>query len=328
MKRTISFVLALLLVLFSFSACGAEKTEEQPVQKTVRLATLKGPTGIGTVKLMEQNEASKTTNKYEVTLCSDPTEILSGIVGNNFDVAACPLNMASVLHNKTQGNVQILAVNTLGTLYLVSTQEISSIKDLAGKTIVAAGKGASPEYVLNYLLEKNGIADKVTVEYKSEHAEVATLATAATAEDSTLYLLPEPNVTVTSLKNSALKVALDLSKEFEAQSGVALAMGCIVARKDYIDANQDAVKAFLKEYEKSVAYTADNLNGTAKLCEQYGIVPKEAVAKKAIPNCNITFKTGEEMQKIVNENLKVLFDANPKSVGGKLPGEELFYVAK
>ena len=225
MKKVVSVFLALLMVL-SLAACTGNEEEQTPAQKTaIRMATLKGPTGIGTAKLMADNDAGTAANQYTVTLCTDPTEVVSGIVAGTYDVAACPLNMASVLYNKTNGNIQMLAINTLGTMYLLSTQELTDISELAGKTIISAGQGATPEYVLNYLLEKNGLTDKVTVEYKSEHAEVATLAAAATADDDTFYLLPEPNVTSALLQNSALKNVLDLSKAFETASGVSLAMG-------------------------------------------------------------------------------------------------------
>lgn len=330
MQRSLAVILSVLLLL-SFAACGKDNAQNTPKEKqTVRLAMLKGPTGIGAARLMEQNEAEKTANIYEMNLLSDPTAVMSGFAGQGaeFDMAACPLNMASVLYNKTNGNVQILAVNTLGTLYLVSTQEIKSVKDLKGKTIIAAGQGASPEYVLNYLLEKNGVKEDVTVEFKSEHAEVATLAASATEKDNTIYLLPEPNVTVTQMKNPALKYTFDLSKSFEEVSGVALAMGCIVVKKDFAEQNPEAIKAFLTEYEQSVLYTSEHLDETAALCEKYEIIPKAPIAKKAIPRCSITFKVGDEMKKIVTENLNVLKNANPKAIGGNLPGEDFYYAAK
>lgn len=325
MKKVVSVFLALLMVL-SLAACTGNEEEQTPAQKTaIRMATLKGPTGIGTAKLMADNDAGTAANQYTVTLCTDPTEVVSGIVAGTYDVAACPLNMASVLYNKTNGNIQMLAINTLGTMYLLSTQELTDISELAGKTIISAGQGATPEYVLNYLLEKNGLTDKVTVEYKSEHAEVATLAAAATADDDTFYLLPEPNVTSALLQNSALKNVLDLSKAFETASGVSLAMGCIVAKKDFVQQNKAAIDAFLAEYQKSVEYTSTNLDDTATLCETYGIIPKAAVAKQAIPRCSIAFVTGSEMKTVATENLNVLLAASAQSVGGKLPGDGFWY---
>lgn len=325
MKKGISLLLAVLLVL-SLAACGANTDETASDTKTVvRMATLKGPTGIGTAKLWADDDAGKANNDYTVTLCTDPTEVLNGVVEGSYDVAAVPLNMASVLYNKLNGGVQILAINTLGTLYMLATQELADISALEGKTIVTAGQGATPEYVLNYLLEKNGLTDKVTVEFKSEHAEVATLAAAAGADDQTVYMLPEPNVTATLIQNQALKTVLDVSSAFESASGVSLAMGCIVAKKEFVEQNQAAIDAFLTEYKASVEYTATNLDDTATLCETYGIIPKAAVAKQAIPRCSITCVTGADMQKIATENLNVLLAANPKAIGGALPADDFWY---
>lgn len=324
MKKVISLVLAVLMVL-SLAACGAKTEPNVDTKAVVRLATLKGPTGIGTAKLWADDDAGKTANDYTVTLCADPTEVLNGVVEGSFDVAAVPLNMASVLYNKLNGNVQMLAINTLGTLYMLSTQDVADISALAGKTVVTAGQGATPEYVLNYLLEKNGLTDKVTVEFKSEHAEVATLAAAAGADDQTVYMLPEPNVTASLLQNKALKNVLDVSAAFEAASGVSLAMGCIVAKKDFVEQNKTAIDAFLTEYKASVEYTETNLEDSAALCETYGIIPKAAVAKQAIPRCSITCVTGADMQKIATENFNVLLAANPKAIGGKLPADDFWY---
>ena len=325
MKKGISLLLAVLLVL-SLAACGANTDETASDTKTVvRMATLKGPTGIGTAKLWADDDAGKAKNEYTVTLCTDPTEVLNGVVEGSYDVAAVPLNMASVLYNKLNGGVQILAINTLGTLYMLATQDLADISALEGKTIVTAGQGATPEYVLNYLLEKNGLTDKVTVEFKSEHAEVATLAAAAGADDQTVYMLPEPNVTATLIQNQALKTVLDVSSAFESASGVSLAMGCIVAKKEFVEQNQAAIDAFLTEYKASVEYTATNLDDTATLCETYGIIPKAAVAKQAIPRCSITCVTGADMQKIATENLNVLLAANPKAIGGALPADDFWY---
>ncbi len=325
MKKGISLLLAVLLVL-SLAACGANTDGNASDTKTiVRMATLKGPTGIGTAKLWADDDAGKAKNDYTVTLCTDPTEVLNGVVEGSYDVAAVPLNMASVLYNKLNGGVQILAINTLGTLYMLSTQDLADISALEGKTVLTAGQGATPEYVLNYLLEKNGLTDKVTVEFKSEHAEVATLAAAAGADDQTIYMLPEPNVTASLLQNQALKTVLDVSSAFESASGVSLAMGCIVAKKEFVEQNKDAVDAFLTEYKASVAYTETNLDDTATLCETYGIIPKAAVAKQAIPRCSITCVTGADMQKIATENLNVLLAASPKAIGGALPADDFWY---
>lgn len=331
-RKILALLLAVVL-LFSLAACGNKSddtttasvapTAPTAVNANVNIAMLKGPTGIGAAKLMSDKDAGKALNNYNFTLSADPQEVLAGVVKGDFDIAACPLNVASVLYNKTQGNIQMLAINTLGTLYILSSDPaVTSIKDLAGKTVIAAGQGGTPEYVLDYLLEKNGVKGQVNVEFKSEHSEVATLATTG---EASIVLLPEPNVTAVTMKNQNMKIAVDLSKEFETASGVSLAMGCVVARKDFVENNKAAVEAFMYEYEKSVAYVNDDVAATSTLCETYGIIPKAAVAQKAIPNCSIKFVKGADMKTVATENLTVLFNANAKSVGGKLPADDFWY---
>ena len=248
--KKISALIIAVIMLLSFASCTIGDKTPKATNTQINITMLKGPTGIGAVKLMSDSDAGNTLNKYTFSLSSDPTDISGGIVNGSIDIAACPLNLASVLYKKTNGNVQMLAINTLGTLYIVSKDPtITKLADLEGKTIVTAGQGATPEYVLNYLLEKNGLTDKVTVEYKSEHAEVATLALSGEADT---VLLPEPNVTAVLSKSENFAVAVDLSKEFENVSGVSLAMGCIIARNDFVETNKAAVDAFLYEYKNSI----------------------------------------------------------------------------
>lgn len=330
MKKVISLVLVFTLML-CFAACGntdkeddTATTTEAPYQSvTMRVAGLSGPTGVGMAKLMADKDNGTAKNDYQFTLVSDPTEIVSGIVGKNYDIAACPINLASTLYNKLEGNLQVLSVNTKGVLYILENgNTINSLQDLAGKKLYATGQGSTPEYILNYLLEKSGIADKVTVEYVTSHDELATLAAAGKA---TIAMLPEPKVTAAMMQNADLRIALNLTEEFEKLSGETLLQGVVVARKDFVEANPEAIEMFLSEYEASIGYANSDVEATAALCETYGIIPKAAMAKKAIPNCNIAYIDGADMKSAVAANLQIFFDADKTSVGGKLPGDDFYY---
>lgn len=336
--KNIKKAVALLLVfatLFAFAACG--KTDEAEEPQTTKapeyqsvdmsIAGLAGPTGIGMVKLMSEQDAGNAKNNYKFTIVSDPQEIVAGLnnVEAPFDIAAAPVNLAASLYHKMKGNLQVLAINTKGVLYILENgNTINSIADLAGKTLYATGKGSTPEYILNYLLEKNGLTDKVTVEYKGNHDELAALAAAG---EVTIAMLPEPKVTSAMAQNSDLRIALNLTEEFEKVSGETLIQGVIVARKDFVTANPDAVRMFLQEYKASVDFVSADIDGTAALCEQYKIIPKAAVAKKAIPNCNITYIDGTDMKASVAANLQIFFDADAKSVGGQMPSDDFYYGA-
>lgn len=292
------------------------------------IASLKGPTSIGLVKLFSDSDAGNTVNKYNYSIYGTADEISTGMVKGDLDVAAVPCNLASVLYNKTEGQVVIAAVNTLGVLYIVEKgEELGSIADLKGKTIYTTGQGTTPEYTLRYLLSQNGLdPDKdVTIEFCSEASEV--VSTIATM-DSAVAMLPQPYVTVAQTKVDGLKVAFDVTEEWEkADKDSTVVTGVLIARKAFIEEHPEQFKAFLDEYKASAEYANSNVEDTAELVEKFDIF-KAAIAKKAIPECNVTFITGDDMKTKVSSYLKVLFDANPKAVGGKLPDDGIYYVAE
>ena len=325
MKKKLTLFLLLSLMISLLAGCSSNvKKEEASV--VAKVTALKGPTGMGLVKMIS-DENSKEEKDYEFAIANSVDEITPKIVNKEIDIAAVPANLASVLYNNTNGEVVTLAINTLGVLYVIENgNSINSIGDLKGKTIYSSGKGAIPEYSFNYILEQNGIDPNsdVTVEYKSEHTEC--LAALLNDEDG-IAVLPQPFVTTALSKSENLRIALDLTKEWENlknNNGSTLITGVVVARKEFVDKYPQKVASFLDEYKKSVDFTNNNLDEAAKLIEENGIVP-EAVAKKAVPYCNIVFINGEDMKEKLSGYLQVLYDANPKSVGGKIPDEAFYY---
>lgn len=347
MKKSFVLVALVLAVALGLAACSpaapaatptptaeAATSTPQPTQtvdKTaVSIAAINGPTGIGLVGLMQENDAGNTRNDYNFTIVNGPDDVVGKVTSGEVDIAAVPSNLASTLYNKTQGKVQVAAINTLGVLYvLTSREDIQSIDDLAGKTLYATGQGATPEYVLNYILQQHGLQDQVEIEYKAEHSELATLAAAGEVD---LCMLPEPNVTAVLSQNQNMHMALDLTKEWESATQTAglqnsqLTMGVIVVNKEFAKQHPEAMQAFLEEYKQSVETVNADPEKAGQLVEQYGIMPKAAVATQAIPNCNIVMIQGQEMNDIEASFLQVLFDANPKSVGGAMPGEDFYYL--
>ena len=340
MKRLIALAMSAVMML-SLTACagGSEASSSAPEgssavaeeRAAVRVGGLKGPTAMGMVKLMEEDAAGTTANDYEFTLAGSADEINPLLIKGELDIAAVPTNVASVLYNKTEGQVEILALNTLGVLYVVENgNTIQSVEDLRGKTVYSTGKGATPEYALNYILGENGLAagTDVTVEYKSEHSELASLLAAGQAD---LAVLPQPFVTSVLAKNPDVRIALNLTEEWDkvTEDGSKLTMGALVVRKDFAESNPEAVRNFLKEYQASTQYVTDeaNLDDAAALIEQYGII-SAAVAKQALPYCNIVCITGEEMRTAAEGFLSILAKANPQSVGGTLPAEDFYYIGE
>ena len=348
----------LLALGLSLAACGqkAEKPAqtEEPAQSEepaevpetpeftpaeFRIAALKGPTAMGLVELMSLSDTANemmegkedvvsTKNTYDFTLAGSADEVTPALIKGDLDMACVPANLAAVLYGKTEGAVEVLAVNTLGVLYIVENGEtVQSMADLKGQTIVAAGKGSTPEYALRYLLTENGIDpdSDVTIDWKSEHAEcVAALASGA----ATIAMLPQPFVTVAQTKIEGLRVALDLTEEWDAlDNGSGLLTGVVVARKSFVEEHSAAVEAFLADYAESVEWVNGNNADAAQLISKYGIVEAAAVAEKALPHCNIVCITGGEMKEKLSGYLQVLFDAEPTSVGGKLPEADFYYGA-
>jgi len=331
MKKKLLVVLAILCCLLS--ACAAPKTtpeepEETPKEKeVVRFGILKGPTGIGSSYLLEQNANGTALNQYEVTLEADAQNIIASVVSGQLDIAAVPTNAASALYNKTEGKIQILALNTSGVLYILEKgNTIASFADLKGKKIYATGQGANPEYVLNYLLSSNGLTVGTDVEV--EFLDSAELTTKAASGEVDVCMLPVPAVTTVLVKNSEMRSALNLSEEWDKlNNGSMLTMGCVIVTKDFAQNHADAVTNFLKEYEESINYVKANPQEAGAFCEKFEIIPAAAVATKAIPDAGLIFVKGADIRPAIEGYYKVLFEADPKSIGGKLPQDD-FYPAE
>lgn len=321
MKKLIAVMTVLALVLGMVCFVSAEE------KTAIRLGGLKGPTSMGMVKLLDDAENGLTKNAYEFTMAGSADELTPKILKGELDILAVPANLGAILSKNSGGAVQMLAVNTLGVIYIVEKggETVQTIEDLRGKTVYATGKGSTPEYALTYLLSQHGldISTDVTVEWKSEPTEVvAQMAT----EEASVAMLPQPFVTVAAGQLENLRIALDLTKEWEAlDNGSQFVTAGLIIRKEFAEANPDAVKTFLEEYAASTAYANEVPAEAAQLIEKYGIV-KAAVAEKAIPYCNIVCIAGEDMKQMVSGYFEVLFAQNPKAVGGELPGDDFYLI--
>ena len=335
MKKILSLLTAVILcaalcqpVLAGEDAAAAQNTETE-----VTVAAMQGPTGMGMAYLNKMSDEGTSEYKYDITYASSPDEITGELISGNIDIAAVPVNLASVLYNKTEGQILTAAVNTLGVLYIVENGDtVNSLADLAGKKVVASGKGSTPEYIFNYLLEKNGLTDQVEVEYVAEHDEAVTALANGTAD---IILIPEPKVTAALSQIEGARVAVDITEEWnkvyadsDSENAPQLVQGVIVVQKAFAEEHPEIVESFLNEYAQSVEYTNTNMEDASEIIASYGIVAKAAIALKALPNCHIVCLTGDEMKSAVTEMLTVLYEANPQSIGGTLNGDEMFYTAE
>lgn len=316
MKKTVFAVLALFLVVF---CVNAQPVVEETETVSLNIAALKGPTAMGMVELMENSG-----DNYSFTLEGSPDAIVPLIAKGEVDIAAVPANLAAVLYNNTN-NVKVIAVNTLGVLYLVGNggEKITSREDVIGKTIYSAGKGSTPQYVLESILASLSLVDgkDVFIEWKSEHAECVA---ALLSDPESIAMLPQPFATSALMQNKDISIVLDLNEIWEELTGSPLITGCLIARNEVLENHKGAIEAFLREYSESVDWVNSNNAEAAVLIEKYGII-KAAVAEKALPYCNIVCMRGDEMEKALDIYYNSLYTLNPKSVGGSIPGEEIYF---
>lgn len=324
MKRILSILLLLTMSLCLLTAC-ADKPEETTATK---VAGMTGPTSIGMVKMISDANAGVSEGKYEFTIAGSADEITPKLIKGELDIAAVPANVAAKLYHKTEGAVKLIAINNLGVLYVVDKNAgIESVADLAGKTIYATGKGSTPEYTLKYILSENGIdpENDVTIEFKSEPAEVVAL---LNSSESGVAMLPMPFVIAAKNQVDGLEIALDLGEEWKKlDPDSETVTGVIIARSEFVENSPEAVNKFLDEYKKSVEFVNTNIEEAATMVEEAGLF-KAAIAVKAIPYCNVTGITGDDMVSITKGYFEVLLDEDPPSIGGALPDDGFYYTGK
>ncbi|MEG1240684.1 MAG: ABC transporter substrate-binding protein [Oscillospiraceae bacterium] len=335
-KRLLALSLALCMA-FGLAACKPAAPEvtptatptATPAEKTaVNFTVLKGPTGMGAVKLMADNDAKTAQNDYTFTVAADNPEVAGLLTKGETDIAAMASNVAASLYNKT-GDIQTIALGTLGVLYIMdSTGAVKTMNDLAGRTLYATGQGANPEYILRYILEQNGLemGGDVNVQWLPSDELVAK----AAAGEISLCMLPVPAATalMVQTKDAAapFKQALDLTAEWKAtENGSQLTMTSVVVRKAFLEEHPEAVAAFLEEYAASIEYVNQNAADASKLMEQYGIVPKAKIGELAVPQANLVCITGDKIQETIQAYYEILFAADAKSIGGSVPSDGFYF---
>ena len=323
MRRLFLCISMTLICLMLFAGCG----KSEPV--TMRVGAMKGPTSMGLLFLMEEAKAGNTQDTYDFTMATAADELLPLMIKGELDIALVPANVAAVLYQKTDGGVTVIDINTLGVLYFVTGDEsIQSIADLKGKTIYLTGKGTTPEASIRYVLKQNGLTEAdYILEFKSEATEVAAV---LSSNPNAIGFLPQPFVTAALMQNEALRVVLDMNEEWMKiqKDGSGMVTGVTVVRNAFLEENEEAVQRFLEAHEKSAAAINADVAKGATLAVEAGIVAKEPIAKKAIPECNITCVTGTQMKNALSKYLDVLAQFSEQVVGGNVPGEDFYYIAK
>jgi len=325
-KNYLFFFCIGVLTLFSLSACTVTAPETTPTPSHVRVGTLRGPSGMGLAPLMQWAEEGQTTNTYHFTLGGSPEEMTAGLISGELDIASVPTNVASILYNRLEGDIQVLNVGTLGGLFILdATGEISEIEDLRGRTLNITGQGGIPQFALEYILRQNGIEPGIDIEiiFNAEHSELASLMVAGHVD---IGMLPQPFVTTVLAQRDDIRIAISLTEAWEAVNpGMLFVQGVVVARRQFINDHPDAISLFISDHYSSVSYVNANVESSAVLMDMYNIIP-EQIAIGAIPYSNLVHIDGVQMKPMINAVLAVLYDANPQAVGGTMPDEEFFFV--
>ena len=327
MKKRLFLIITVLVMALSLVSC-AEKAPAYDAEKEISVMVLNGTTGFGAAKLIDDSKNGTAALNYKFSVESDASAVNAALINGSVDIAALPTNAAAVVYNKTQGRVKVAAVNTLGVLYVVENGDtVKSFSDLKGKTLYVPGQGSNPEYITAYLCEKNGlkVGEDITLDFP--YNAPADLRTAVASGKVELAVLPEPMVTIAKSANDKLNTALDLTAEWDkvAQKD-SLMQGCIVVSKKFAEENPNELNKFLEEYSASVTFVNENPKEASEMIAEHGIFEKAAVAQKAIPGCNLCYISGDSMKKSLSTFFNIMFDADPKSVGGAVPSDDIYYL--
>lgn len=324
-KALSALLLALALCLcLSVTACAAP-ADGVDAKLPVRVMTLNGTTGFGMAGLIAAAEAGEAALNYSFSVETDASNVTAALVSGSCDIAALPTNAAAALYNKTDGQVQVLALNTRGVLYLVTdgSETVETLNDLEGKTVYVPAQ--NPSFITEALCKAAG----VNVTLDTSYAQPAELNAAAAAGEVSLAVLPEPLLTVARSQNPALTVALDLTAAWDAvMTPGSLVQGCVAVRMDFAAAHPHETAKFLEEYGASAALLESDPAAAAQAIEAAGIFAKAAVAEKAIPRCNLCFVTGDKMQAELGPFLEALYEVAPQSIGGSVPAQDFYCVLK
>lgn len=329
MKKLFSVTLVIIM-MFAFCACGNNDTAKKKSESSEKysasdmtVACLKGPTGIGMAKLMDDSESGKTANNYTFTVAASADEISGKIVTGEINIASVPTNLAAKLYSKTGGKIKMLAVNTLGVLSIIENgNTIKTLKDLKGKTVYSIGQGSNPEYILRHILKKNKLEKDVNIQFVNTNDELIAALVSGKAE---VAMVAEPAATTVLSKKETLRRVLSINDEWDKLSEGKLMMGCIVALSSYVSENKDAVDKFLNEYESSINFAIKSTDSAASLCQKYEIIPSAEIAKKSISNCNLVFTIGKGSKKEIEGYFKMLKEYSAEAIGEKLPGDDFYY---
>jgi NitT/TauT family transport system substrate-binding protein len=340
MKKILTIFLSISLIFSSnFILSSCERTtdsesapdsaaEESREEINITVGTLRGPSAIGMIKLIDRAADSNETGNFSYEIVGSPDIMISRIMSNEISIAVLPTNVAAKLYNKGV-NIKLVAVVGGGVLYIVSNKNQNikkgSWKDLKGKTINIIAKGSTPDVIFRYLADKNGIDTRtdLTCDYSFDQVELSQL---LIAEKQYLGILPEPFVTGALETNDNLEIILDIQEEWgKASSSNILPQTCLIVSSDIIDHNKNILETFLNDYKDSISWANNHPGDAGIIAEKLEIGIKEEIAETVIPRCNLVYRDKKSAREILDEYMEILYQFSPEDTGGKIPDSRFYY---
>lgn len=309
------FLAALLLSITALLFAGGKRAEEKPGAEEWACAVLNGPTGIGTLAMMGDSA-------YRFDLMNDPTLLIPSLVQGQYQAAVVPSNMGALLQAKG-APYKIAAVVGYGAIYLLgSGDSLNGLEDLKGKTLYLSGKGASPDYLTQYLLDKSSMmpGEDIQLDFSYSHPDLTRALIAGLVDYA---LLPEPFCTMALMGREDLQILLDYQKEWQEREGSNYPISLLLISTE-MEMEDSRIDSFLLDYKKSIEWVNRNPAEAAEKAPEWGFTLSSEVLKEAIPRCNLNFVPLEESRGELDAFYSVLFQLNPASIGGRLPADDAY----
>jgi NitT/TauT family transport system substrate-binding protein len=298
--------------------------KDSKTQSTLAIATLKGPSSMGMVKLIDSLESAESPN-IVVEILNEPIQVRKMIIDGSADFAILPTTMAALIYNKGL-EYQLIAVPVWGTLYLFgSDTTITNWEHLIGKRVHVMAKGMTPDVLFRYLLEKNGINPESDLKLDYSFPTHIDLANAIASGQANLGVISEPMVSLAMHKNKSIKPIFDLNYEWQKSLNMPIPQTALLVKKGIAVNHPEIVEQLLVSYEASSKWVNQYPDSAANLIIKHKILPNYEVAFNAIPRSNLKFVRAKGITMQVEEYLRVFYQMNPDIVGGKIPDENFYY---
>jgi NitT/TauT family transport system substrate-binding protein len=284
---------------------------------------LKGPSGVGMIQLFE-NPPQYPEAAITVEALAQPDLMAARFISGSAKVGILPPNMAAKLAG-AGARIQIAAVLGTGMLSLLTSDpDVRRIEDLRGKTLSAAGQGATPEYVFRRILRSKGInPDRdLRINFSLAYPEIARSLISGRIDTA---LIPEPFATMARAGKPDLREAADIQQEWVRAGGRGnYPMTALVVDAGFAASQPLMLKTILQGFKDSAAWVTANPDKAGVLVEKHGLGIRAQIARAAIPRSNYVFIPALEARASLEALYQAFLEFSPAAIGGRLPGDGFY----